>query len=496
MSFSVSRIAINISLGLIMLCLGACSSASEAEPPTEKNKAISVDIATATLSKGDSGVDYIGTTAPIQSVTIQAQTQGQLLKLNYEVGDRIQTGQVIAELDSDILAASVDQARAQREAQISEVASAQRRVSEVKTRVEQAKVELAQAQSNIIQLKNAWKSQVENARLEAEQTAKDAQRQTELLKSGVTSKQQAEQAKTLAQRAQQTLLNEQANAKQELEQASSEIDSREQLLKAAQAQVAIEQKAVEAADRRTTAQQSVLSQASKEQSLSSIKAPFSGLVMDKQTEAGTFLQTGQDIITLGDFSQVKVLSQISEKQLGNLKVGQAVQLKLDAFESETFTGKIQRISPLADANSRLVPVEIVMPNPQGKIGAGLLARVSLGNSNTAQLTVPETALQKELPKPESEGKPDAAKGKKRGFSAQRKQQEAFKAGEKAYVFVVSQGESPKVRARQVILGDRVDGQVEIRSGLQPNERYVQRSSRPLQDGITVNVSALSLTEGS
>ena len=493
MRFSVSRTATNISLGLFLVCLSACSSVSEAEPQSEKQKTISVDVATATLSKNETGVEYIGTTAPIQAVNIQAQTQGQLLKLTTEVGDRIQAGQTIAELDSDLLTASVEQAKAQREAQISEVASAQRRVSEVKTRVEQAKVELAQAQSNIIQLRNAWKSRVENARLEAEQTQKDSTRQAELLKSGVTSKQQAEQAQTLAQRAKQTLINEEANAQQELEQAASEIDSREQLLKAAQAQVAIEVKAVEAADRRTQAQQSLLSQASKAQSLSILKAPFSGLVMEKQTETGTFLQTGQSIITLGDFSQIKVMSQVPETELSKIKVGQSVQLTLDAFQDKTLTGNIQRISPLADPNSRLIPIEIVMPNPQERIGAGLLARVSLRSKNQSKLTVPETALQKELPKG---GKPPSGPGKKKGFLAQRKQQAAFKPGDQAYVFVISQGDTPQVRARRVTLGDRVDGQFEILSGLQPNERYVQRSSRPLQDGITVNISALSRSEES
>ena len=62
MSFSVSRAVTHISLGLIMLGLSACSSASEAEPPSQKQKAISVDVATATLSKASNGVEYIGTT--------------------------------------------------------------------------------------------------------------------------------------------------------------------------------------------------------------------------------------------------------------------------------------------------------------------------------------------------------------------------------------------------------------------------------------------------
>ena len=218
--------------------------------------------------------------------------------------------------------------------------------------------------------------------------------------------------------------------------------------------------------------------------------------MEKQTEAGTFLQTGQSIITLGDFRQIKVMSQVSETELSNIQVGQSVQLTLDAFPSKTLSGNIQRISPLADPNSRLIPIEIVMPNPQEKIGGGLLARVSLGAKNQPSLTVPETALQKELAKPEKADTPTRGPGKKQGFLAQRKQQAALTPGDQAYVFVISQGDGPQVRARKVTVGDRVNGQIEIRSGLQPNERYVQRSSRPLRDGITVNISALSLSEES
>ncbi|MEM9136311.1 MAG: efflux RND transporter periplasmic adaptor subunit, partial [Cyanobacteria bacterium P01_F01_bin.42] len=169
-----------------------------------------------------------------------------------------------------------------------------------------------------------------------------------------------------------------------------------------------------------------------------------------------------------------------------LTVGQSVRIRLDAFKGQTFPGKITRISPLADASSRLIPVEIVMDNPGDRIGAGLLARVSLERNREPRITVPVTALQKNI-----SGDSSAAGQKRSGFRAQRQEQSALNPGDKAYVFVASPGKNPVVRVRQVSIGEREDGIVEIRSGLNPEERYVTRSNRPLEDGIKVQVSALS-----
>ena len=480
------HIASILFLGLIGLPIHACSQQSEAEPQSQERQ-ISVDIAIANLTSPGSGTEYIGTTMPIREVSIQAQTQGQLLNLNAEVGDRIQKGQILAQLDNDVLTETVNQARAQREALIAEVASGQGRILEAKTRVEQAKVDLAQAETDLLRLQTSLKAQIESARLELKQAQKDAKRLTDLQKSGVTPQQEAEQAETAALQAQQALLEQEATTQQQLQQAKSTIQSRKQLLKAARAQVSAEQKTAEAETRRTQAQQAILEQAATQQSFSTLKAPISGVVMSRQIEAGSFLQTGQEILTVGDFSQIKVVAQLSEQLLGDLRLGQPIQVRLDAFTGQTFQGKLTRISPLADSTSRLIPVEVVLKNPNQRIGAGLLARISLDQTEDAILTVPETALQKD-PNPTEKGK------KSRGFSAQRRNQIVFQAGDKAYIFIATSGETPVVRARQVTLGDRMDGQFEIRSGLKPNERYVQRSSRPLQDGMNVKVSALSQSE--
>jgi multidrug efflux pump subunit AcrA (membrane-fusion protein) len=105
---------------------------------------------------------------------------------------------------------------------------------------------------------------------------------------------------------------------------------------------------------------------------------------------------------------------------------------------------------------------VTIPNSNNRIGSGLLARVSFAESGSTPVVVPQTALQGEQ--------------------------------ETATVFVVTgNGNEATVTARAVQIGDRANGKVEILSGLQPGERFVARSARPLQDGDSVRLSVLSET---
>jgi HlyD family secretion protein len=175
------------------------------------------------------------------------------------------------------------------------------------------------------------------------------------------------------------------------------------------------------------------------------------------------VQAGSEILKLGDLSQIKVEVRVSELELANIRAGQPAQVKLDAFPNQSFTGKVSQISPAADPVARLVPIEITIPNSEGIIGTGLLARVSFDPRTAQRVVIPTTAIQVL-----SNTQP-----------------------ENATIFVVRGGDRPTVEARTIRLGDQRNEQVEVLSGLEPGEKFVVRSSGDLKDGEIVRLSFIS-----
>lgn len=446
---------------------------------------VAVDVAIARQGTLEAPIEYTGTTRPVREVSLRAQAEGQLLDLNVDAGDAVSQGQTLAQLDDDLLVGAVNQAQAERATQQSEVVGARSRVGSARTQVEQARLSLQQAQGDITRLQNAWRARIEEARLRVRQTGTDAARLETLARQGAVSQQQAEQARTTAGQARQTLLDQQAQASQEVAQAQTEAKTAQQVVRAAQEQVQIEQQGIAAAQGQVAARQAALVQAQERQSYSTLTSPVTGLVLERTTEPGNLVQPGSEILRLGDFSQVKVIVQISELELAGLRVGQSAQVKLDAFPDQTFSGRVSRISPAADPQVRLLPIEVTIPNPEGRIGSGLLARVTF-SQETDQVVVPETALQTQQGRDgqRSSGEQSPPSRPQRGPES----------SSKATLFVLmDRGQQPRVEARSVTVGERANGQVQILGGLQPGERFVVRSAGPLQPGAPVKLSVLSET---
>jgi HlyD family secretion protein len=425
-----------VALAMLTIALSSCKvPKDEADAQTRPGgrqrapQTAAVDVAIAAKTPLQPSREYTGTTQPIREVAIRAQAEGQVQSLNVDVGDRVQKGQILAQIDDTLLGAATAEAAAELGSRQAEIGQLQSQVSDAIIQVEQSRLQLQQAEF-------------------------DATRYETLAKAGAGSRQQAQQARTQARTA-------------------------AQVLRSAQAKVRDRQQAIAVANRRIAAQQAVVAQQQRRRAFALVAAPLNGLVLNRSTERGNVVQVGNELLRLGDFSQAKVAVQISELDLANVRVGGAATVKLDAFPNQTFRGTISRISPAANPTSRLVPVEVTLPNPTGRVGGGLLARASFTSPAVDRVTIPQSALQGDRtnqPQSPSAGSTTGSPGN----------------SNRGKVFVlVRQGDRSTVAARTVTLGDRSDGKVEILAGLNPGERFVARASKPLQEGEEVRLSILS-----
>jgi len=124
-----------------------------------------------------------------------------------------------------------------------------------------------------------------------------------------------------------------------------------------------------------------------------LRAPFSGRAGIITVNPGAYLNSGTTIVTVQQLDPIFVDFHLPQRNLADLKVGQKVTLKLDAFKGKTFEGTLTAISPKVDNDTRNVQVEASVPNPDRILTPGMFADVSVDvGSEERHLTLPQTAV--------------------------------------------------------------------------------------------------------
>lgn len=188
-----------------------------------------------------------------------------------------------------------------------------------------------------------------------------------------------------------------------------------------------------------------------------LKAPFSGIAGLRQVSVGDYVKDGQDLVNIETVDPLKVDFRVPEIYLKQVAVGQALQLGLDAFPNQTFTGQVFAINPLVDASGRSIVIRAQIRNPGSVLRPGMFARVRLivgGNQET--LAIPEQAL--------------------------------VQAGDDVYVFKVSDGRAQRAR---IEIGQRRDGIVEVTKGLAKTDVVITAGLQKIRDGGPVKVTLLA-----
>lgn len=126
------------------------------------------------------------------------------------------------------------------------------------------------------------------------------------------------------------------------------------------------------------------------------KAPFTGIISERLVEAGDVVARHTHLLTLYDPSSLITEVRVSELLLPYLKVGDFAGVVIDALGDSRFEGKIVRIHPTVDAQSRRGTIEVELkPVPKGAM-AGQLCRIFVNIERKDRLLLPFSALQRDL----------------------------------------------------------------------------------------------------
>lgn len=118
-----------------------------------------------------------------------------------------------------------------------------------------------------------------------------------------------------------------------------------------------------------------------------VTAPFTGTVIEKNAVIGELASPSDVLFTVADLSEVWIEADVTEADLGKLRIGMPARVTVAAFPDMSFGGEVSYISSIVDRDTRTVKARIEIPNPEGRLRIGMFARASLSLDGTKQAVI-------------------------------------------------------------------------------------------------------------
>ncbi|MFT5587813.1 MAG: Cu(I)/Ag(I) efflux system membrane fusion protein [Cognaticolwellia sp.] len=125
-----------------------------------------------------------------------------------------------------------------------------------------------------------------------------------------------------------------------------------------------------------------------------IRSPFSGTVIDRVATQGAYVETGATLFQVADLSTLWVQLDAYESDLSRLRVGQDVELLIEALPGERFPGRVAFIDPTIDSQRRTARVRVVVDNAAGRLRPGMFAEAvvqAASEGSSSPLVIPDSA---------------------------------------------------------------------------------------------------------
>ena len=331
-------------VGLVCILVAAegasCSRDAALARSTDAPKAIAVQTLTVAAEELRRPIEIVGTLSATEEATVSAEVEGRVMRIAADLGDRVQAGGVLMELDAEKLRYRLEQVRA-------ELTRARARYG-------------VQDEGTLPEIDDT--PDVRKAAAELRQAEQNFKRADELTSRSLLPRQQRDDAEAMlsARKA------EYESARQNARNLRADIDS-------AQANARLAERELRDAQ---------------------IRAPFDGFVSKRLVSPGDYVTVKTPVAALVTVDPLKMTAEVPERLGPWVKVGQKFQFSVDAFPGEVLEGTIARVSPAVNTQSRAFPLEGVIRNPGGRLKPGTFARVRIASDRIDNvITVPTSALQ-------------------------------------------------------------------------------------------------------
>ena len=334
------RTQLLLAVPLVAALTGCSQPAKGAEGTTRERPAKAIDTEAVRRETVNRTVNVTGTLAAENQVTVSSQAEGVVSRILADLGDRVTTGQALVELDREKLQYNLDQQKAALARSLARYgASEPGRLPPIDQTPD-----------------------VKRAAAELNQVKRGFDRASELSKRQLLSQQALDDADA----ALRTKQAEYDAALQNAKNMAADIDASNAAARLAERQLRD----------------------------ANIRAPFDGYVQQRMVSLGELVKEQMPVMQIVRVDPLKVIAEIPEGLAPFVQSGQPVDLQVDAYPDRPFSGKVSRISPSVNQQTRAFPFEALVPNAQALLKPGTFVRVKLTTNHAEDLlTLPYAALQ-------------------------------------------------------------------------------------------------------
>jgi RND family efflux transporter MFP subunit len=399
MAFPTPRTQVVLALSVAAALAGCSEPTKGAESSTRERPAKVIETEAVMREAVKRTVNVSGTLAAENEVTLSSQAEGVVSRVLADLGDRVRTGQALVELDREKLQYNLDQQKAALARSLARYGAAG--PDQLPPRDQTPDVKRAAAELTLAR--------------------RAFERATELRKRQLVSQQALDDADAVLR----TKQAEYDSALQNAGNLAADIDASNAAARLAERQLRD----------------------------ASIRAPFDGYVQQRMVSLGELVKQQMPVMRIVRVDPLKVIAEIPEGLAPYIQSGQSVDLQVDAYPDRSFNGKVSRISPTVNQQTRAFPFEALVPNEQGLLKPGTFVRVALTTDHVEPLlTLPYTALQYRY-------------GVNRAF--------------------VVKGDT--ITGHEVKVGDRLGDRIVILGGVQAGDVVAMTDVDNLADGLKVSV---------